>query len=39
MENPALALGWNYKDPVVLESQGQMIVRGIGLLACWRRIL
>jgi SAM-dependent methyltransferase len=39
MENPAQAPGWNYEDPVVLESQGQLsrlIVRGINMLATQR---
>jgi SAM-dependent methyltransferase len=39
MENPAHAPGWNYEDPVVLESQGQvsrLIVRGIDMLATQR---
>jgi SAM-dependent methyltransferase len=39
LENPAHAPGWNYEDPVVLESQGQLsrlIVRGIDLLATQR---
>jgi ubiquinone/menaquinone biosynthesis C-methylase UbiE len=39
MENPEHAPGWNYEDPVVLESQGQLsrlIVRGIDMLAAQR---
>jgi SAM-dependent methyltransferase len=39
LENPAHAPGWNYEDPVVLESQGQvsrLIVRGIDTLATQR---
>jgi precorrin-6B methylase 2 len=39
LENPAHTPGWNYQDPVILESQGQisrMIVRGIDTLAAQR---
>jgi len=39
IENPARAPGWDYKDPVILESQGQvsrLIVRGIETLATKR---
>jgi SAM-dependent methyltransferase len=39
MENPAHAPAWNYEDPIVLESQGQvsrLIVRGIDMLAAQR---
>jgi SAM-dependent methyltransferase len=36
LENPTRAPGWNYEDPVILESQGQvsrLIVRGIQTVA------
>ena len=36
LENPGRAPGWNYEDPVILESQGQvsrLVVRGIATLA------
>ncbi|MBV8227837.1 MAG: class I SAM-dependent methyltransferase [Verrucomicrobia bacterium] len=39
IENPARAPGWNYTDPIILESQGQvsrLIVRGIETLAAQR---
>jgi precorrin-6B methylase 2 len=39
IENPARAPGWNYEDPVLLESQGQvsrLIVRNIDTLAAQR---
>jgi hypothetical protein len=39
LENPARTPGWNYQDPVILESQGQisrLIVRGIDSLAAQR---
>ncbi|HEV3210275.1 MAG TPA: class I SAM-dependent methyltransferase [Chthoniobacterales bacterium] len=39
IENPARAPGWNYEDPVILESQGQvsrLIVRSIDTLAAQR---
>jgi precorrin-6B methylase 2 len=39
LENPARTPGWNYQDPVILESQGQisrLIVRGIDTLAAQR---
>jgi len=39
IENPARAPGWNYKDPLILESQGQvsrLIVRSIDMLATQR---
>jgi predicted O-methyltransferase YrrM len=39
MENPARELGWNYEDPVILESQGQvsrLIARGIDTVAAQR---
>jgi SAM-dependent methyltransferase len=39
LENPGRAPGWNYADPVILESQGQvsrLIVRGIDTLAAKR---
>ena len=42
IENPARAPGWNYQDPVILESQGQvsrLIVRSIDTLAAQRRDL
>jgi hypothetical protein len=39
LENPARAPGWNYEDPDILESQGEVsrqIVRGINLVAAQR---
>ena len=42
LENPGRASGWNYEDPVILESQGQvsrLIVRGIDTLAANRPAL
>ena len=39
LENPARAPGWNYEDPGILESQGEVsrqIVRGINLVAAQR---
>src|SRR5215469_3338178 len=42
LENPGRAPGWNYEDPVILESQGQvsrLIVRGIDTLAANRPAL
>jgi len=39
IENPARAPGWNYTDPIMLQSQGQvsrLIVRSIGTLATQR---
>jgi 2-polyprenyl-3-methyl-5-hydroxy-6-metoxy-1,4-benzoquinol methylase len=42
IENPARAPGWNYQDPVILESQGQvsrLIVRGIDRLAAQKQDL
>jgi precorrin-6B methylase 2 len=39
MENPERAPGWNYADPIILESQGQLsrqIVRGINKVAAQR---
>ena len=39
IENPLGALEWNYQDPVILESQGQisrLIVRSINTLAAQR---
>ena len=42
IENPARAPGWNYEDPGILESQGEVsrqIVRGINLVAAQRQDL
>jgi len=42
LENPERAPGWNYEDPLILESQGQvsrLIVRGIDTLAASRPAL
>jgi len=39
LEDPARDPGWNYKDPVILQSQGQvsrLIVRGIDVMATQR---
>ena len=42
LENPARDLGWSYKDPVILQSQGQvsrLLVRGIDIMATQRHEL
>ena len=42
LENPARDLGWSYKDPVILQSQGQvsrLLVRGINIMATQRHEL
>ena len=42
LENPGRAPGWNYEDPLILESQGQvsrLIVRGLDALAAKRPAL
>ena len=42
LENPARAPGWSDRDPIILQSQGQvsrLIVRGIDALAAHRAVL
>src|SRR5215469_14236433 len=42
LDNPARDLGWSYKDPVILQSQGQvsrLLVRGIDIMATQRHEL